>query len=81
MQLYESVFWVSMLFFAFYLSIPTSTFSCQPCRAKINFKETVKRADLIIVGKKVADEGQMVRMGRNQSRCRNGWGNSTHGVV
>ena len=67
MRLYKAVLCVSILFSAILLCIPASSFSCQPCRAKINLMETVKRADLIIVGKKVADEGQMLRTGRNQS--------------
>ena len=72
MKFYKVVIFVVMLFCAVHMWFPASTYSCQPCRAKIDFKETVKQADLIIVGKKVADEGQMVRTGRNQSRPEGG---------
>jgi hypothetical protein len=72
MKFYKAVIFVVMLFCAVHLWLPASTYSCQPCRTKIDFKETVKRADLIIVGKKVADEGQRVRTGRNQSRPEGG---------
>jgi hypothetical protein len=67
MKFYKEVFLAAMLFFAVHLWLPALSFSCQPCRAKLNFQETVKRADLIIIGKKVADEGPMVRAGRGYS--------------
>ena len=67
MKFYRALFWAAMLFFTVHLWFPALSFSCQPCRAKLNFQETVKRADLIIIGKKVADEGPMVRAGRGYS--------------
>ena len=67
MKFYRALFWAAMLFFTVHLWFPALSFSCQPCRAKLNFQETVKRADLIIIGKKVADEGPMVRAGRSNS--------------
>jgi len=48
------------------ISIPGSSFACQPCRTKLNFKDTVHRADLIIIGKKIADQGNMVNVGRDK---------------
>ena len=67
MKFYKAVLLTAILFCAVHLWFPALTFSCQPCRAKLNFQETVKRADLIIIGKKVADEGPMVRAGRSNS--------------
>lgn len=61
-----------MLFYAVHLWLPALSFSCQSCRAKLNYQETVRQADLIIVGKKVADEGPMVREGRGHSRPEGG---------
>jgi hypothetical protein len=72
MKFYKAVFLAAMLFYVFHLWYPASSFSCQPCRSKLNFQETVKRADLIIIGKKVADEGPMVRTGRSHSRSEGG---------
>lgn len=48
------------------ICIPALSFACQPCRAKLNFEDTVKRADLIIMGKKIGDKGKMARVGRDK---------------
>jgi hypothetical protein len=65
MRLYKVILFIA-LFYIINTCIPASSSACQPCRAKLNFKDTVKRADLIIMGKKIADKGRTVRVGRDK---------------
>jgi hypothetical protein len=64
-RLYKVILLVA-LFYIIITCIPASSSACQPCKAKLNFKDTVKRADLIIMGKKIADKGRMVRVGKDK---------------
>lgn len=43
----------AIIFSFFFISSPA--FACEPCAKTLNLEETIKKADLIIVGQKVAD--------------------------
>jgi hypothetical protein len=60
MRFYKVILFI-VLFYIINICISGSCFACQPCRTKLNFKDTVKRADLIIIGKKIADQGRKLR--------------------
>lgn len=49
----KKLFIFAAIIFSFLVSSPA--FACQPCAKTLNLEETIKKADLIIVGQKVAD--------------------------
>jgi hypothetical protein len=65
MRLYKLIFFIAA-FYIINICNPALSFACQPCRAKLNFKDTVQRADLIIIGKKIASEGRMLKIGQDK---------------
>lgn len=50
----KKLFILAVIIFSFFF-VSSPTFACQPCANTLNLEETIKKADLIVVGQKVAD--------------------------